>query len=116
MFNNETFGDYLIYAAWPQYKVFVDGRNDMYGVARMMDYDRAIRASPEWQSVVDKYSIDWVLDFTNSPLSLLLLERRDWRLIYADKVANIFLKDSGANQQTLGKFSDLGPLPQDKSP
>ena len=31
MFNNDEFGDYLIYAAYPQYRVFFDGRSDMYG-------------------------------------------------------------------------------------
>jgi len=31
MFNEDEFGDYLIYAAWPEYKVFFDGRSDIYG-------------------------------------------------------------------------------------
>ena len=30
MFNNDEFGDYIIYSAWPKYKAFIDGRTDMY--------------------------------------------------------------------------------------
>jgi hypothetical protein len=38
MFNNDEFGDYLIYAAYPQYRVFMDGRSDMYGVDHVRQY------------------------------------------------------------------------------
>ncbi|MRS01606.1 hypothetical protein EG832_00005, partial [bacterium] len=38
MFNNDEFGDYVIYAAWPRYKVFFDGRSDMYGSGRLKEY------------------------------------------------------------------------------
>ena len=29
-FTHDGFGDYLIYAAWPQYRVFIDGRTYLY--------------------------------------------------------------------------------------
>ena len=29
MFNNDEFGDYIIYEAYPEYRVFFDGRSDM---------------------------------------------------------------------------------------
>src|SRR3989304_2622005 len=30
MFNEDEFGDFIIYAAWPEYRVFFDGRIDTY--------------------------------------------------------------------------------------
>ena len=38
MFNNDEFGDYIIYSAWPKYKAFIDGRTDMYGAAHVKKY------------------------------------------------------------------------------
>jgi hypothetical protein len=114
MFNNDTFGDYLIYAAWPQYKVFVDGRSDMYGASRMKDYDKVMRPTAEWETVLNKYNINWIFDYAHSRLSTLLLSSQDWRLIYADKVAHIFVKNTPANHQIIHKFSTVKPLPVDE--
>jgi hypothetical protein len=114
MFNNDTFGDYLIYAAWPQYRVFVDGRSDMYGASRMKDYDKAMRPTPEWETVLEKYAISWVFDYTHSRLSTLLLSSQDWQLIYADKVAHIFMKNTPQNQQVIQKYPNVKPIQIDK--
>ena len=40
MFDNDEFGDYIIYAAWPEYRVFFDGRSDMYGVDIIKEYQK----------------------------------------------------------------------------
>jgi len=93
MFDNDEFGDYIIYASWPQYKVFFDGRSDMYGADRMKEYRKVLYVYPGWDEVLKKYNINWVIYNANTPLSMFLMERDDWKLIYADKVANIFVKD-----------------------
>ncbi len=116
MFNNDTFGDYLIYAAWPQYRVFVDGRSDMYGSSIMKEYDKVMRPTSEWKDVLGKYNINWVFDGASSPLSTLLLVSQDWHLIYADKVANIFLKNSAQNQPVLEKLAGVKPPPTANAP
>ena len=110
MFSNMSFGDYVIYAAWPQYKVFVDGRVDMYGSNLMLEHGEILSLRPTWRSLLDKYNINWVFDRANSPLSLLLLERGDWKLIYSDKVANIFLRNTLENQPVIDKFRNVKPF------
>jgi hypothetical protein len=107
MFNNDEFGDYIIYAAWPEYKVFFDGRSDMYGVARMKEYIKVVRIEQGWDEVLIKYNISWIIYNANSPLSQFLLERDDWKLIYADKVANIFLRNTPENQSLINKYQDV---------
>lgn len=106
MFNDDEFGDYVIYAAWPKYKVFFDGRSDMYGAARIKEYLKVTRVEPDWEGVIEKYQIDWTLHKANSALSMLLLQRDDWRLIYADKVANIFVKNVPENRPIIDKYPD----------
>ena len=107
MFDDDEFGDYIIYAAWPRYKVFFDGRSDMYGVDIMKEYLKVVRIKQGWDEVFKKYKINWVIYNANSPLSLFLMERDDWKLIYADKVANIFVKDTLENQHLILKYPDV---------
>ena len=107
MFDNDEFGDYIIYAAWPKYKVFFDGRSDMYGVERLKEYMKVARVKPGWDEVLKKYDINWIIYNANSSLSLLLMEKDDWTLIYADKVANIFVKDIPENQDLIRKYPDV---------
>jgi len=110
MFNNDEFGDYIIYAAWPEYKVFFDGRSDMYGVKRMKEYIKVVRIEQGWDEVFKKYNINWIIYNANSSLSRFLFERDDWKLIYADKVANIFVKKTPENQTLIDKYSNIKPV------
>lgn len=110
MFNNDEFGDYIIYAAWPQYKVFMDGRSDMYGTERMKEYFKVIGIKNGWERVFEKYGINWVVYNADSPLTNFLLESKDWRLVYADKVANIFVKNVPEYQPLINKYPDVRPV------
>jgi hypothetical protein len=92
MYNEYEFGDYVIYSAYPQYRVFIDGRADMYGVERMKEYYKVNQLKPGWEKILDKYNVNFIVFNTDSILSRFLLERNTWRLIYSDKVANIFVK------------------------
>ncbi|RII27794.1 MAG: hypothetical protein CXR31_06090 [Geobacter sp.] len=93
MFDDDEFGDYIIYATWPDYKVFFDGRSDMYGSAMLKEYGKIISFSPGWEELLAKNNITWIIYGTNSMLSRYLQCRSDWRLIYSDKVASIFVKN-----------------------
>ncbi len=107
MFDNDEFGDYIIYSAWPEYKVFFDGRSDMYGADMVKEYTKVSRIKPGWDEVLKKYNIKWIIYNANSALSLFLMERGDRTLIYADKVANIFVKDIPENQYLVEKYPDV---------
>jgi hypothetical protein len=110
MFNNDEFGDYIIYAAWPEYKVFFDGRSDMYGVKRMKEYFKVVKIEIGWDKVLAKYDINWIIYGANSPLSHFLIERDDWKLIHADKVANIFVRNTPENKPLINKYQDVKPV------
>jgi len=110
MFDNDEFGDYIIYAAWPQYKVFFDGRSDMYGTDIAKEYLRVVRFKHGWEKIIEKYNITWIIYNANSVFSRFLLQNDDWKLIYADKVANIFLKNIPENQRLIEKYSNVEPV------
>jgi hypothetical protein len=110
MFNNDEFGDYIIYSAYPQYKVFFDGRSDMYGSERMKEYYKVIRFESGWEKIIEKHSINWIIFDADSVLSRFLMERKDWRLIYADKVANIFVRNVPENQDLIDRYGNVKPV------
>jgi len=106
MFNNDEFGDYLIYAA-PDYRVFMDGRSDMYGETLGGAYLRVANALPNWKSVMERYGITWVFFDTESPLTAALHEQSEWQAIYADRIATIFVKKIPAHATLLQKYPSV---------
>jgi hypothetical protein len=115
MFNNDQFGSYIIYTSWPQYKVFFDGRSDMYGVSHMKEYSDISSFQPDWEKIIDKYRIGWTIFNADSEFSRYLQQRPDWKLIYADKVAHIFVRNRLEYQYLITRYKDVKPLPPDTS-
>ncbi len=104
IFNNEEFGDYIIYRAWPKYRVFFDGRSDMYGAILGGDYLKVARTLPGWEDVLQKRQVDWVLFNTDSTLSSLLNTNPGWHLIYSDPIASIFVRSKPVYQHLITKY------------
>jgi hypothetical protein len=92
MYNGYAWGGYLIYKGYPRYKVFVDGRTDMYGPF-LDQYYKVAWAEPGFEMVLDKYNVDWVIDGAGSPLVRALTIRGGWKSVYTDKTAQILLRD-----------------------
>ena len=92
MFNNDEFGDYIIFTAWPAYRVYIDGRSDMYGEKYGGDYLKIADVQPGWKEILKKYGVSWVIFNTQSPLIAALHDQIDWQAIYSDPVATIFVK------------------------
>jgi hypothetical protein len=110
MFNSDQFGSYIIYSTWPQYKVFIDGRLDMYGEADIREYFKVTRIEPGWEDVIQKYNIRWIIFDAKTSLSSFLYQRKEWKLIYADKVANIFVRDLPEYRYLTSKYKEIKPF------
>lgn len=115
MFNEDEFGDYIIYATWPRYRVYIDGRTDMYGASRVKEYLTLTQAKEGWESLMDKHQITWVFHAPTSMLSKTLLERPDWKLLYSDKVANIFVKSLPQYESLIAKYGATRPYREKSS-
>jgi hypothetical protein len=107
LYNLDEFGDYIIYKAYPDYQVFIDGRMDMYGANWFKKYYQISNFKPGWEDTLEKYQINVIFFNTDSALSRFLLERDEWRLIYSDKVASIFIKNVNANRNLIEKHKDI---------
>lgn len=92
MFNYFSWGGYVLYAAYPRYRVFIDGQTDFYGEQLMRDYLKISHLDPDWETLLDRYQVDWVLFRHQAPLSLLLARTGGWKLVYEDATADIFVR------------------------
>jgi hypothetical protein len=92
MFNHYNWGGYLIWALWPDYQVFVDGRTDLYGDDLLGDYIEIQRGGPEAAALLDEYGVDWVLTGSGDGLSLALDCNPNWQQVYKDAQATIYLR------------------------
>ena len=98
VFSTDAWGGYLIYRMnpgrmYPERKVVVDDRHDLYGSGRIRQYMTLTRAEPGWQSVLESWKIRTALLPTDSTLANLLRELpQDWRVVYEDKVVVVFEK------------------------
>jgi hypothetical protein len=95
----------MIFAAWPQYKVFIDGRSDMYGADRVTEYVAVADGGPNWENIIRKYNISVVFFAPGAPISTILRARNDWSIIYSDDVACIFVRSDLQHQPLIRRYS-----------
>jgi hypothetical protein len=91
MFNDYDWGGFLI-RYLPERKVFIDGRNDFYGAPFLREFSTVDKLQPGWEGVLEKYKVGWTLLPRKHPLSNLLALRNDWKLVYQDAVASIYVR------------------------
>lgn len=104
MLNNDEFGDYVIYRCYPRYRVFIDGRLDMYGSERLKEFNRVLAFEPGWRSILEKYRITWMLMESESRFVRYLLKDPDWTQIYSDGVARIFVKNIPEHRDLVARY------------
>lgn len=92
MFNQDEFGDYIIYKLWPQYPVFMYGFNDPAGEERLRAYLKVDGVHPQWEAILEKYGMDWVIYPPDTKLAAVLSHSPGWTMIYKDPAAVIYKK------------------------
>lgn len=93
IFNLYDWGGYLIWKLYPNERVFIDGRSDLYGLTGdkvVSEYLGTLNGSPQWREPLDKYDVQLVLIRPGSALATLLNEDANWEKLYSDETAIIF--------------------------
>lgn len=86
-FNYFPWGGYLLYRAWPERLVFIDGQTDFYGEALTRQYEQVLTVSSGWQQVLAQYKVSWVLMPPDEALTQALLADPAWQVVYRDATA-----------------------------
>ncbi len=92
MFNEFNWGGYLLYRLWPQQLVFLDSQSDFYGEDLLKEYEEALLARGDWENILAKYEVAWILIPTESPLAKALNGKPNWKIVYRDEIAVVFVK------------------------
>jgi tetratricopeptide (TPR) repeat protein len=124
MFNEYGYGGYLLYHLYPDYKVFIDGRTDVYIEREIPDVlDMSVyknRPDDEYKKLLDglwdKYDISYILLRTQKHSILRKIARildndPNWSLVFWDDVSMMYVRKDGKNDILLEKFATMGATP-----
>ncbi len=93
MFNEYNWGGYLIWRLWPDYRVFVDGRTDLYGDEFLRQYLSVRSGRPGFEETLAAYDVNLVLTYPDDALSAQLACAGGWKEAYRDEVAVIWVRE-----------------------
>jgi hypothetical protein len=122
MLNSWELGGYLAWRLWPQERVFIDGRTLNESIFH--DYQRMVQYSPpkggpSGQSLLERYGIQVIVlngfevnsgDPYMLPVVLALSGQTEWKLVYADAQATIFMRNPPEGVQPLPPQAAIGSL------
>ncbi len=92
-FNTDNLGGALIYAFWPDVRVFIDNRTDVYGDAFVADeYLPVLTAQARWREVLARHDIDAAVVAATTPCAALLRAEPGWDVAFEDPQNVIFLR------------------------
>jgi hypothetical protein len=92
IFNHYDWGGYLIWRLYPQTRVFIDGRADMYGELLLQSFGDTYQLKRDWQRTLAQWGITRVIIPANSALATGLRSAPDWKVSYEDPKAVVFLR------------------------
>jgi hypothetical protein len=90
LLNDYGWGGFLI---WCGEKVFIDGRADVYGDDFLNQYSQLYRGQVAAEGILSRYDIGRVLIKPDSPLAIFLQGSSDWRKLYQDGQAVVFVRE-----------------------
>jgi len=85
MLNHYNWGGYFIWRLYPEYKVFIDGRADVYGDGFLDDFASSyyIRGG-SWPTPLQQWGIRTVILPPDAPLVSALQSMPDWKPVFSD--------------------------------
>lgn len=115
IFNDLGSGGYLIWRFYPIRKVFIDGRLEVYDTNHYALYQMTYLNEEIWNRVVQHYDINCVILAHVLPAHSDMIRRlyadKDWKLVYYDDVAAIFLRNLERNRRIIAMEQQDHTLP-----
>ena len=111
--NTYAAGGYLAWSIGPTHRIYIDGRDTLYGPPHLAKLTELEYASPDtkaWQEEVAKYNINTVVlaltRYDGVPPALLydFCNSSFWSAVYLDERAAVFVRHSPGNQALIERF------------
>jgi hypothetical protein len=92
MLNDWIDGNYLMWAL-PEYPDFIDGRGDIFEWSGVLaEYGKWATLQSPPSALLDKYQINFCILFRDSPMTFVLPLLPNWKAVYSDHNAVIFVR------------------------
>jgi hypothetical protein len=100
LFNFADFGSYLIWAAQPDYPVFIDLRLEMYSPEFVNEYVLISNAVGNWEHKLEGYGVNILMLSPQEQPNLIKAASQSphWKQVYSDQAAIIFVRSDSASQ------------------
>jgi hypothetical protein len=85
-------GGYAIWKLYPEYRVFVDGRADLYGDDLLRQFMTAVQLRAGWREVLDNWKVEAVLVPPACALAQALLLDSNWHTAFSDSKAILLVR------------------------
>jgi tetratricopeptide (TPR) repeat protein len=109
IFNDFNSGSYLIGKGYPEIKVFIDGRTELYGPDFFEFYQSIMKGGArEFEEATERYKISLVvLSLDSNPLPGIinyLYNSSRWKMVFFDDTGLVFLKDTLSHKELINRF------------
>jgi len=123
IFDNYDEGGYLVWRLGPQRRVYIDGRDTLYGAARVQPYRELLQSPPDsalWEQEAKRYNINTILFSVARYDGIQFVKLKDfcnsqvWRPVYLDEVSAIFVRHTPETEDLIKRFPvdcATAPLP-----
>ena len=93
LMNHYNWGGYFIWQLYPQYRVYIDGRADVYGDSFMEAFASTyyLRGS-SWRSGLEQWGVRTVVMPPDAPLVTALSSLPQWKVVFSDRQATVLTR------------------------
>lgn len=96
MYNDYVWGGYLIWNLYPQRRVFVDGRAEVYYPSGAFEEEMTLHTAGDgWDRILDRRRVEVVLTARGGSLAHALEQRPGWKLAFTGPVEVVYTRASG---------------------
>jgi hypothetical protein len=93
LLTSDADAGYVILRYWPNQRVFLDDRYDMYPRPVIADYLTVSHARPGWDRVLTRYNVEVIVWQRSDPLVPLVEASGHWRSVYRDHSRVVLVRD-----------------------
>ncbi|MGH9498327.1 MAG: hypothetical protein ACRD3L_04235 [Terriglobales bacterium] len=97
LLNHYNWGGYFIWRLFPKYKVYIDGRADLYGDTFMDDFAATYYLKGNaWRDSLNQWGIQTIVLPPDAPLTQALRGLPPWKEVFADSQAVVLTRASSS--------------------
>jgi len=91
--NHYNWGGYFIWQLYPEYRVYIDGRADVYGDSFLEEFAATyyLRGS-SWRSGLERWGVRTVVLPPDAPLVTALSSLPQWKVVFSDRQATVLTR------------------------